>query len=151
MLKLRLQRKGRKRMPIFKIVVAEHTMPVKGKYIEKIGGFIMGRKDETLVMKKDRALHWLSVGAKPSQTVAILLLSQGIKEAEKFIKTRKQMPSKVEQKKKEEAEAMKKAKEEAEKIEAEKPVEDIANEEEKKDEGKADSEVPSEEVEQAGA
>lgn len=116
MLKIRFQRKGKKKMPVFQLVVAEHTMPIQGRFIEKLGTFVSGRKKETLMLKTERIEHWLSVGAQPSQTVARLLVSEGMKACEKFIKQRKQVPSKAEMKKKEAAE---KAKEEAEKAKEE--------------------------------
>ena len=94
MLKIRLQRVGRKKIPAFRIVVAEHTMPVQGRFVEKLGNFISGRKKDTLQLKKERIGYWLSVGATPSQTIARLLLEQGMKEVEKFIKPRKQVPKK---------------------------------------------------------
>ncbi len=50
MLKIRLQRQGRKGMPVFRIVVAEHTMPVQGRFVEKLGGYTAGRKEETLIL-----------------------------------------------------------------------------------------------------
>ena len=107
MLKLRLQRAGRKRMPVFKLVVAEHTMPVNGRCVERLGSFIGGQKEKTLNIKLDRVKYWLSVGAQPSQTVARLLVAQGVKEAEKFIEKRQQKTSNAE------IEAAKKAEEEA--------------------------------------
>jgi len=99
-------------MPVFRLVVAEHTMPIQGRFIEKLGMFVSGRKKETLMLKTERIQHWLSVGAQPSQTVARLLLDEGMKECEKFIKQRKQVPSKAEVKAKEEKVAAENAKKE---------------------------------------
>ncbi len=96
MLKIRLQRVGRKWMPVFKIVVAEHTMPIQGRIVEKLWSYIAGKIDQMNNFKKDRAEYWLSVGAKPSQTVASILVKQGIKDAAKYIEKRKQMPSNAE-------------------------------------------------------
>jgi small subunit ribosomal protein S16 len=134
MLKIRFQRKGRKRLPVFRLVVAEHTMPVQGRFIEKLGMFVAGQKKETLDLKKDRILYWLSVGAQPSQTAARLLAKEGMKEFEAFIEKRKQVPSKAEVKAKTEAiEAEEKKKEEAK----------VAAEEKKK--AKEDAEVEAKE------
>lgn len=113
MLKLRLQRMGRKRMPVFRLVVAEHTMPVQGRFLEKLGSFIAGQKATTLNVNTERAKYWISVGAEPSQTVAQLLVKQGVKEAEKFIAKRVQKPSNASIEAKAAAEAAAKAKEEA--------------------------------------
>lgn len=126
MLKIRFQRKGRKKLPVFRLVVAEHTMPVQGRFIEKLGMFIAGQKKETLDLKKDRILYWLSVGAQPSQTVARLLAAEGMKEFESFIEKRIQAPSKAELKAKEEAlEAENKKKEEAKASEEAKKKEEV--------------------------
>jgi len=107
MLKIRLQRVGRSKIPAFRLVVTEHTMPVQGRFIEKLGNFIGGRKDETLALVKDRIVYWISVGAKPSQTVARMLAKNGVKEAEKFIEKRPTKPTRAER------EAAEKAKEAA--------------------------------------
>jgi len=145
MLKIRLQRVGRKKIPAFRLVVAEHTMPVKGRFLEKLGNFVLGRKKETLVLKKERILHWLAMGAKPSQTVARLLNTEGLKEFEKFIEQRKQVPSKAEQKALEEQAA--KEKEEKEKTAAEVKDQEVENkdqETEKKDQEAEDSKTKEE-------
>jgi len=122
MLKIRLQRIGRKRMPVFRIVVAEHTSPVAGRFVEKLGSFVGGNKDATLNFKEDRVLHWVSMGAQPSQTVARLFAEKGVKGMEKFIEKRAQKTSKAELEaaaKKEEEAAAKKEAAEAAKAEAE--------------------------------
>ena len=46
MLKIRLQRVGRKGMPVFKIVVAEHTMPIQGRIVEKLCSYIAWKLDD---------------------------------------------------------------------------------------------------------
>ena len=94
MLKIRLQRAGRKRMPVYRIVVAEHSMPIQGRFKEKLGSFVSGKKTETLNINVERVKYWISVGAQPSQTMARLLVDQGIKEAQKFIAARTQKPKK---------------------------------------------------------
>lgn len=103
MLKIRLQRQGRKGSPAYRLVLAEHTMPIQGRFIEKLGHFIPQRKEETMNLNTDRIKYWISVGAQPSQTVARLLFKEGVTEAEKFIKSRPTKPSKAEQRKAEEA------------------------------------------------
>lgn len=113
MLKIRLQRAGRKRMPVFKLVVAEHTMPVNGRCVERLGSFVSGQKERTLNIKLDRVKHWLSVGAQPTESVARMLVAQGIKEAQKFVPTRIQKPSNKELEAKAKAEEEAKAKAEA--------------------------------------
>ena len=86
MLKLRLQRVGRNKVPAFRLVLAEHTMPVQGRFIEKLGNFVAGQKDTTLVLEKERLTYWLSKGAQPSTTVAAILVKAGMKEFAPFVK-----------------------------------------------------------------
>lgn len=101
MLRIRLQRKGRKNSPFYRIVVAEHSAPIKGNFKE-ILGFLNPKTKESSV-ESARILHWISVGAQPSDHVARLCVQKGINECKKFIEQRKMKPSKVEQRAKEEA------------------------------------------------
>jgi small subunit ribosomal protein S16 len=96
MLKIRLQRQGRKRIPAYKIVLAEHTMPVRGRFLEKLGHFIGTDKKGTLVFDAEKIRYWISKGASVSETVARMLLKEGIQEMEKFVPQRKQVPNKKE-------------------------------------------------------
>lgn len=130
MLKIRFQRTGKKHDAGYRIVVAENTAPIKWKFIEKLWSFMARKKADTLILNLERAKYWISVWAKPSDTVARLLVSQWLKEAEKFVAKRVMKPSKAEleaAKKKEEEEAKRKEEEEAKKKEeaaaAEKPEE----------------------------
>ena len=65
MLKIRLNRTGARKKPSYRIVVAESTAPRDGKYIEIIGTYDPLTDPATIVLKEDRAKHWLSVGAQP--------------------------------------------------------------------------------------
>lgn len=76
MLKIRLQRVGRRNLALYRIVVADKTAPVKGKFIAKIGTYNPKTKDTSLV--KEDVLKWLNVGAKPTNTVSKLLLTNKI-------------------------------------------------------------------------
>lgn len=145
MLKIRLQRTGRRNAPAYRIVVAEHSAPIQGRFVEILGHYIPTKNNRTLEIKADRVKYWVSVGAQPSQTVARLCVAEGIKEAGKFIAARVMKPSKVEERAK--AEAEKKAKEEAEAKaakEAEKAAAVAAAEAEAKAE--SEGEVATEEV-----
>lgn len=77
MLRIRLTRVGRKNLPHYRIVVAEHTEPVKGKFIEILGNYSPLTK--ATVLDKDKALAWMNKGAKPSNMVAKILKRQGLK------------------------------------------------------------------------
>ena len=72
MLKIRLQRVGRKHDPAYRVVLIEaHRAPQSGAAKEILGNYEPRRK--TLVLKKDRIDHWVSKGAQPSQTVKDLI------------------------------------------------------------------------------
>ena len=82
MLRIRLSRVGKKNTPIYKVVVAEKTRPVKGKFIESLGMYNPGNKDNTINV--ERTKYWISVGAQPSQTVHNLLIKNNIIEGTKI-------------------------------------------------------------------
>lgn len=75
-LRIRLARGGAKKRPFYRIVVADSRSPRDGRFIEKIGFYNpMVAKDhpERLRLDEERARHWLSVGATPSERVARFL------------------------------------------------------------------------------
>lgn len=84
MLKIRLNRTGARKKPSYRIVVAEATAPRDGKYIEIIGTYDPLTEPATIVLKEDRAKHWLSVGAQPTERVVKLMAREGIGEAPTF-------------------------------------------------------------------
>jgi len=75
MLRIRLQRTGRKNRPHYKIVVAEHTSPIKGKSLETVGFYDPLLKVSKI--DKVRIDYWISQGAKASETVESLLKKDG--------------------------------------------------------------------------
>ena len=86
--KIRLARLGRRNLPFYHIVIADSRSPRDGKFIENIGYYDPIQSNDSnkrLVVKNDRAEYWLSVGAEPTDRVAILLSKAGVKEAEKFV------------------------------------------------------------------
>ncbi len=75
-LRIRLARAGAKKRPFYRIVVADSRSPRDGRFIEKIGTYNpMVAKDhpDRVRLDEDRAKHWLSVGALPSDRVARFL------------------------------------------------------------------------------
>lgn len=83
MLKIRMQRTGRINSPSFRIVVVEHTAsPTAGKFVEKVGTYNPKSKERNL--NADRIKYWLSVGAKPSDTVHNMLVSLKLLDAKKI-------------------------------------------------------------------
>lgn len=84
MLKIRMQRTGRNKAASYRIVVVEHTSsPTSGKYVEKVGTYTPGVK-KARVINAERVTYWMSVGAKPSDTVHNMLVSEGIIKAPKI-------------------------------------------------------------------
>ena len=131
--KMRLARGGSKKRPFYRIVIADERAPRDGNFIEKIGNFNpMVSKDhkERVVISKERAEHWLKVGAQPTDRVQRILAELGMMDAPKITeKTKKHLPkAKAQERTKAKEEAAVKAEEdakaaaEAAKAEAEKPA-----------------------------
>ncbi len=80
---IRLSRGGSKKRPYYKIVVTDSRSPRDGKFIERIGSYnpILTKGDEKrVVIDVERAKHWVSVGAQPTDRVARFLDAAGVKE-----------------------------------------------------------------------
>ena len=80
-LKLRLARGGTKKRPFYHIVVADARSPRDGRFIEKLGTFnpLLAKDNEVrVVLDLDRAKHWLSVGAQPTDRVLRFLDAAGL-------------------------------------------------------------------------
>ena len=73
MLRIRLSRVGKKGRPSYRIVVADSTMPRDGGYLEWIGNYDPMTDPPSVTLKQDRAAHWLSCGAQPSEPVQRIL------------------------------------------------------------------------------
>ncbi len=76
--KIRLARKGRNKMPIYDIVVADARAPRDGKFIEKLGQYNPHSTPAAISLKEDRALYWLQVGAQPTDTTRKILSVNGV-------------------------------------------------------------------------
>ncbi|MXO73908.1 30S ribosomal protein S16 [Altererythrobacter aerius] len=80
---IRLSRGGAKKRPYYRIVVADSRAARDGKYLEQIGTYnplLPKDSEERVKLNGDRAKHWLSVGAQPSDRVARFLDAAGIRE-----------------------------------------------------------------------
>lgn len=77
MVKIRLRRTGAKKKPTYRVVVADARSPRDGRFIEIIGHYNPRTEPNTVKIHEDRALHWLSVGAQPTDIVEKLLKQQG--------------------------------------------------------------------------
>ena len=116
--KMRLARGGSKKRPFYRIVIADERAPRDGNFIEKIGNFNpMVPKDhkERVVISKERAEHWLKVGAQPTDRVQRILAELGMMDAPKITeKTKKHLPkAKAQERTKAKEEAALKAEEDA--------------------------------------
>lgn len=111
MLKIRLQRFGRKHEPVFRVVLTDSKNSTKsGKFLENLGSYD-ARRGEDAVIKSDRISYWVSKGAKLSDTLNNLLVSKKIIEGKKINNLPKKKP------------ILKEGKEEAKPVAPETPVE----------------------------
>ncbi len=78
---IRLRRAGRKKAPMYRIVVADSRMPRDGKFIEVIGQYTPRTGDKAVTLKGERANYWLDNGAQPSDTVRSILRKAGVLKA----------------------------------------------------------------------
>ncbi len=86
MLKIRLRRVGAKKKPSYRLVVADVRAPRDGAFVDILGHYDPLTDPETIVIKEEKALHWLKQGAKPTDTTARLLGKAGILEKFKLAK-----------------------------------------------------------------
>ena len=97
MLKIRLQRTGRKHEPTFRLVLTDSKNSAKtGRFLEILGSHDF-RKENTDI-KKERVLHWMKTGAKPTPTVHNLLITEKVIEGKKInVLGKKSVPKKEEE------------------------------------------------------
>jgi small subunit ribosomal protein S16 len=79
-LKLRLARAGTKKRPYYHIVLADARSPRDGRFIEKIGSYdpMLADDSKRVTLNAERATHWLSVGAQPTDRVLRFLDTAGL-------------------------------------------------------------------------
>ena len=73
MVKIRLQREGKKKAPFYHIVVADSRSPRDGKIVEQIGKYDPMTNPSTIVLDKEKVEKWIKNGAKPTDTVKALI------------------------------------------------------------------------------
>ena len=73
MVKIRLQRQGKKKAPFYHIVVADSRVSRDGKIIEQIGTYDPMTDPSTIVLDKEKVEKWIKNGAKPTDTVKALI------------------------------------------------------------------------------
>ena len=76
--KMRLKRMGKKRNPIYRIVVADARSPRDGRNIDEVGFYDPNQEPAVVKFDEEAAKAWLNKGAQPTDTVARLLKNAGI-------------------------------------------------------------------------
>lgn len=79
-IKIRLKRFGKKKQPVYRVVVAKSSEARDGQSIEVLGTYDPTKTDISFDVKRDRVDYWLSVGAQPTETVHRLLSGIGVVE-----------------------------------------------------------------------
>jgi small subunit ribosomal protein S16 len=103
MLKIRLQRVGKKHDPSFRVVVTEHTSgPNAGKNVEVVGYYDARKGKGSVQLNGERIQYWVNKGAKTSDTVHNLLVSKGVIEGKKRDVLPRKKIAEIEAKKEEE-------------------------------------------------
>ena len=71
--KIRLKRLGAKKVPFYRVVVADERSPRDGKFIEEIGYYNPLTDPVDIKIDREKAEKWLNNGAQPTETVRTLL------------------------------------------------------------------------------
>lgn len=76
--KIRLSRRGRKKLAMFDVVVADARSPRDGKFIEKIGTYNPNTNPASIKLDEEKAFEWIMNGAQPTDTVRAMLSYSGV-------------------------------------------------------------------------
>ncbi len=76
--KIRLARRGRKKLALYDVVVADARAPRDGRFIEKLGTYNPLTVPATVEINDERAFHWIMNGAQPTDTVKSVLSYRGV-------------------------------------------------------------------------
>lgn len=95
MLVIRLRRGGKKNKPTYRIVVAEHSFPIDGRFVADLGYYNPHTK--AVGLKKEEVSEWMTKGAKPSNSVAKILEKEKIKHGSVVIVKKNKKPKKAEE------------------------------------------------------
>jgi small subunit ribosomal protein S16 len=145
MLKIRLQRIGKKNDPSYRIALVEHTTSPQGKFIELLGSYSPKLKEKKF--DKGRIEYWLTKGAQASPTVHNLLVSEKIISKEKVKAWKPKKKAKEEVKPEAPKTETQPVEASAELIKTEEPkVEEAPKEEPKTEEAKSAEELKPEEL-----
>lgn len=86
MLVIRLMRTGKTHSPHYRVVVQEKRSKLTGKSVDQIGHYHPADATKLFVIDKDKARKWLAAGAQPSDTIANLLVREGILDKSRAVK-----------------------------------------------------------------
>ena len=78
MVRLRSQRYGSKKSPFYRIVAKDSRNPRDGRFIEVVGTYDPLTNPATVKLDEEKVMKWLSLGAKPTDTVKSLLSKEGL-------------------------------------------------------------------------
>lgn len=78
MVRLRSQRYGSKKSPFYRIVATDSRNPRDGRFIEVVGTNDPLTNPATVKLDEEKVMKWLSLGAKPTDTVKSLLSKEGL-------------------------------------------------------------------------
>ena len=76
--KIRLARRGRKKLALYDVVVADARSPRDGRFIEKIGTYNPNTDPASINLEEDKAFDWIMKGAQPTDTVRAMLSYKGV-------------------------------------------------------------------------
>lgn len=125
MLSIRFTRVGKKKQPIYRVIVTERTRDPWGKFLEILGTYDPRRKIAEL--KADRVQYWIGKGAQMTATVNNLMVAQGVVKGDK-VRAGKSQPGKKRQAELDKIKADEEAKKAAEAAAAEAPAEEATPE-----------------------
>jgi len=78
MVKIRLRRIGRKKAPMYRIVVADSQSPRDGKFIEIVGTYAPRQTEGAITLQEGRIEYWMDHGAQPTDTVRSIIRKAGL-------------------------------------------------------------------------
>jgi small subunit ribosomal protein S16 len=90
--KIRLSRVGAKKQPSYRVVVAEERSKRDGRVVERLGHYDPRTVPPTIVLNEERTRYWLSVGARPTDAMGVILRRAGI--SDKYVRERAARKSK---------------------------------------------------------
>ena len=76
--KIRLRRMGKKKAPVYRIIVADARSPRDGRFIEEIGTYDPNQEPSAFSVDEEAARKWLATGAQPTETVGKIFKLAGI-------------------------------------------------------------------------